>query len=77
MIASGFLDNNKKKAGPELDLNPNSSPLGNQKEERATESPEIKTPKKVDSTKLTPKPLEDEDDDWSSIPAFLRRPKNK
>ncbi len=77
VIASGFLDNNKKKAGPELDLNPNSSPLGNQKEERATESPEIKTPKKVDSTKLTPKPLEDEDDDWSSIPAFLRRPKNK
>ena len=48
------------------------------KEERANEVlPETKLSKKVDSTKLTPKPLEEEDDDWSSIPAFLRRPKNK
>ncbi len=75
VIASGFLDSNKKKATPDLDHGSNS--VITQKDDRPTESVEIKTPKKVDSAKLTPKPLEEEEDDWSSIPAFLRRPKNK
>lgn len=77
VIASGFLDNNKKKSGPELDLG--TSSVLTQKEEKVNEAnlSEVKNPKKVDSNKLTPKPIEEEDDDWSSIPAFLRRPKNK
>lgn len=72
VIASGFPENARRKAPPDGGLLGNHNQAGNQvpiesKKEAAELPPEPKPP-----VKKAPEPTEDE---WSSIPAFLRRPK--
>ncbi|MCC6290583.1 cell division protein FtsZ [Candidatus Nomurabacteria bacterium] len=66
VIASGFPENTRKKSVPLFGgdkLSDNKDDKKKEKEDKETE-PEIKT-----------KGPDEEDEDWSSIPAFLRRPK--
>ncbi len=84
VIASGFPENARRKpAGQASDGRSFLDALGERREE--TEAPvpaDNKAAKKAAEAaapvKPAVKPLEtDDDDDWSSIPAFLRRPKSK
>lgn len=74
VIASGFPETSKKKTGFENEVRVGGGAPAKEAPV-VSEPPENKFVKKPESGKMTPKPLEDEDDDWSSIPAFLRRPK--
>ena len=71
VIASGFPENARRKP-----LN-----IASNNDESPLESPDLKPSKKAEMPTPAGKPtktLEVEDeDDWSSIPAFLRRPKSK
>lgn len=70
VIASGFPDHPKKKPVPDEGKVFEPKSTGKEKE-----PPEEKPDKK--SSPGTTTPATGDDDDWSSIPAFLRRPKNK
>ncbi len=66
VIASGFPENSRKKSGPISEA----KIMDDKKDEPESSLPDLKNNKKDDnSTGAT------EDEDWSSIPAFLRRPK--
>ncbi len=73
VIASGFPENVKRKPVPSL--NQNKEEDGKIISDNLTSNPpEIKTTKKGEATPLAE---ENNEDDWSSIPAFLRRPRQK
>ncbi len=80
VIASGFPDNARKKpsfqSSPETrpDLMP---PPREPVEEAPKSTKKIETPTKPSNNKPLAETAEEEEDDWSSIPAFLRRPRQK
>ena len=76
VIASGFPENSKKKPSLiGLDRATEDKKDGKKDKDRDKEKESDKSDKEAD-TKAGFKKLEDEDE-WSSIPAFLRRPRAK
>ena len=78
VIASGFPENAKKK--PMIRFGDKGEESANEptKEKETPPEPDIRYPKRAEPTaKTNSKVVEDETDDWASIPAFLRRAKKQ
>ncbi|MFH1170117.1 MAG: cell division protein FtsZ [Candidatus Vogelbacteria bacterium] len=75
VIASGFPENAKKKPMTHLGDKSEVEKSEPTKEKETTSEPETRYPKRAEIPKSTNAKIEEETDDWASIPAFLRRSK--
>lgn len=74
VIASGFPENAKKKPMINFSGNTTGEMPATVEAKEATPEPEVRYPKRAETPKSGVK-IEEETDDWASIPAFLRRAK--
>lgn len=75
VIASGFPENAKKKPMVRLGESDEKGPAEPVKEKEGPIEPDIRYPKRAEVPKTGTTKVEEEADDWASIPAFLRRAK--
>lgn len=82
VIASNFADNTSRKSTSLFqtfagDEEPAKSKIFQVASQIQKETPRPQVEEKKPETKQTPPPINDNDDDWSAVPAFLRRSKLK